>query len=98
MVTFAPRNPSARSPTTASTNRPGSTGRGTYTHDIPSAANAALWITGDRLCSTGQPITPTVADSPSMRDGARSTKTVGLVEQELRVVRAELVVAVGTAE
>src|SRR6266446_6190132 len=55
-------------------------------------------MTGERLCSTGHPITPTVLAFPSMRAGARSPKAGGLVEQELVVVRAELVVTVATAQ
>src|SRR4051794_24807438 len=70
MVTFAPANPSARRPTTASGTWPGSTGSATYVQSISSAANAALWITGDRLCATGQPTTAATRVAPPIRGSA----------------------------
>ena len=50
IVTLAPRNPRLTSPSAAARRSPGATGSGTYTQSMPSAANAALWIAGDRLC------------------------------------------------
>ena len=58
-VTFAPMNPSAGRPRTASARRAGGVGNGTYVQSRPSAANAALCIRGERECSTGQPMMPT---------------------------------------
>src|SRR5947208_4157538 len=61
--------------------------------------NAVLWITGDRLCSTGQPITPTSRLAPSTRVRTRSSaKAGGHVVLERREVLRELVVPVGAAQ
>src|SRR5882762_2870633 len=49
--------------------------------------NAVLWMTGERLWSTGQPITPTRWVAPPTR--VRPSAKAGLVVQEGRVGRAE---------
>ena len=59
VVTFAPANPSASSPRTASSSRSGAVGSATYAQSRPSASNAALCIRGESECSTGQPMIPT---------------------------------------
>ncbi len=41
---------------------------------MPSALNAALWITGERLWATGQPITPRTRVSPSTVGAAGSSE------------------------
>src|SRR2546422_4696756 len=61
--------------------------------------NAVLWITGDRLCSTGQPISPTRRLAPSTRVRTRSSAKTGRhVVLERGEVLRELVVPVGPAE
>src|SRR3954462_473071 len=37
---------------------------------MPSASNAALWMTGDRLCTTGQPGAATPRGPPPIRGSA----------------------------
>src|SRR5207342_2635837 len=84
IVTFAPANPSAPSPRSAVGSSAGATGSGTWTQSKPSATKAALWIAGDRLCSTGHPSTPTERVEPRTRPVRSGTSltaadTVGLV-------------------
>src|SRR6185369_899344 len=66
---------------------------------MPNAANAALWMAGERLCDTGHPMMPTVRVEPATRaPGTGSSKAFGLVGQELVVAHAEPVGAVATAQ
>src|SRR6185295_8746038 len=92
-------NPNAVSPCSAASRWSGCTGSGTYTQSSPNAANAALWIAGERLCDTGQPMMPSVRVDPATRaPGGGSPKALGLVGQELVVADAEPVRAVAAAQ
>ena len=71
IVTFAPAKPRAGRPSSASGSLPGSTGRGTYTQSRSRAMNAVLWISGERLSSTGQPMMPTVRAEPELEPPTR---------------------------
>src|SRR5262245_50436135 len=67
---------------------------------MPSAEKAALWIAGDRLWSTGQPITPARRVEPRTWGGRSGTSlttacAVGLVS---RRVHGERVMAVLAAQ
>ena len=54
IVTLSPPSPSVDAARTASAPRPGATSSATYTQSSPAAANAALWIAGDREWRTGR--------------------------------------------
>src|SRR5205085_1884544 len=86
MVTLTPANPSAATPRSAGSSRSGATGIATYAQSMPSSANAALCITGDREWSTGQPITPERRVAPPIGRSAAMREEVVVVVRE--VVRA----------
>ncbi len=63
-VTFAPANPNATRPRSASSSSSGSTCSGTYAQSRPRAANAAFCMRGESDAATGFPISPTRRVSP----------------------------------
>src|SRR6185503_14725684 len=67
---------------TAASSSSGRTSRRTYSHSSPAAAKAAFCIRGDSECATGCPRRTT------------SVAVLGLVLEEVLVVRREVVVAV----
>ena len=64
IVTDRPRTPNVRIASTAAAPCPRATSKATITQSSPSAANAALWSVGDRLCRTGEPMTAVSRVSP----------------------------------
>ena len=57
IVTDRPPIPSARMPPRASATSPGATSKATKAQSSPRARKAALWMAGDRVWRTGDPMT-----------------------------------------